>query len=86
MNLPCISTKVNGADEAIQHQSNGLLVAKKDVSELFHAMHRLTTDLKMRQQMSQEARASVIPKYQQTTVWQAHLTFYQNCLNDLQKA
>ena len=86
MNLPCISTKVNGADEAIQHQSNGLLVAKKDVSELFHAMHRLTTDLNMRQQMSQEARASVIPKYQQSTVWQAHLDFYQQALNHVQTA
>lgn len=84
MELPCIASKVNGADEVIQHQKNGLLVSKKDVSELYHAMHRLCTDETMRKHMSEAARASVLPKYHQATVWQAHLDFYQQALNHVQ--
>jgi glycosyltransferase involved in cell wall biosynthesis len=83
MDLPCIATMVNGAEEAIQHQHNGLLVPKKDISALYQAMHRIATDNELRKSMSQNARASVLPKYEQSVVWAAQKAFYEQCLNNL---
>ena len=60
--LPVIATRVGGADELVDENSSGLLVPPGDPIALADALHRMSIDAAMRQQMGaagrQRARAA----------------------------
>lgn len=49
--LPCISTRISGIPELIQHEVTGLLVEQQDVAGLSTALHRLATDPELRSKL-----------------------------------
>ena len=77
MGLPCIVTDVNGATDAIQNGTNGLIIPKRDIDALYEAMHKLYLDEELRMSMSKNARPMVIEKFNRPDIWRATLEMYQ---------
>ena len=77
MNLPSIVSDINGCNEIITHQHNGLLIKVKSQEAIFEAMQTLFLDKEVVQQMRACARDEVVAKYEQHTVWNAILQEYQ---------
>lgn len=79
MQLPCIVSNINGCNEIITNNVNGLIVSVKNIDELYIAMTELTSksheDLGL---MGQKSRKEIIEKYDQYFVWNSLLKEYNN--------
>ena len=80
MNLPCIVTNINGCNEIISHNYNGLIIPVKKVTELSDAMKELSINTELRTELVQNSRPNIITKYQQQVVWEALLEEYNQLL------
>ena len=63
MELPCVSTWVNGIPELISNGENGLLVAASDVEGLAAAIERLMQDQDLRERLGKAGRRKVLMQY-----------------------
>jgi glycosyltransferase involved in cell wall biosynthesis len=81
MQLPCIATDINGCNEIIQHEKNGLLIPPKDTEALYEAMHRMIAHPAERSQRAQQARQDIVAKFRREFVWQSLREEYQTLLN-----
>ncbi|OOG64591.1 glycosyltransferase family 4 protein [Flavobacterium sp. A45] len=77
MRLPSIVTNINGCNEIIEHQKNGILIPPKDCNALFTAMKEIITDTNLRNYLQQNARPMVVSRFEQIVVWEALLAEYQ---------
>lgn len=77
MNLPSIVTNINGCNEIIEHNHNGLIIAAKDKGTLFNAMNELLNKTSLLKKLQLNARKSIITRYQQQVVWDALLKEYE---------
>lgn len=81
MELPSIVTNINGCNEIIQHQKNGLIIEPKDVDALYAAMEKLLTDSVLRQSLAEQSRTDVVRLFDQQIFWnnlkQAYFTLLQ---------
>ena len=59
LGVPVITTTAGAAGEIITHRHNGLLVPPEDIPALRHALQTLLSNLPLRTQLSQAARATV---------------------------
>lgn len=75
--LPCIATDINGCNEVIQSEHNGLLVAPKSMSALLAAMRRILEEEKLYQSMRQHARGLIEKNFRQHVVWEAIRACYE---------
>ena len=75
MELPAIVTDINGCNEIITHQQNGLIVPVKDTKALEQAMEELIINSALYQRLKNTARESIAP-YEQQKVWNALLEEY----------
>lgn len=82
MNLPCVVTDINGSNEIIIHQQNGLIVPAKDSKNLSRAMYDLSSDKQLYHHLKNNSRPNVDLKYKQSIVWDALLKEYQNLTNE----
>jgi glycosyltransferase involved in cell wall biosynthesis len=64
MELPCVSTLINGIPELIQQDVSGLLVPPSNIERLATALTCLVDDPLLRATMGKNARLRVIEKYQ----------------------
>jgi glycosyltransferase involved in cell wall biosynthesis len=64
-NLPCIVTDINGCNEIIEHEVNGLIIPAKDENMLYAAMERLLIDRPLYLQLKSKARKMIVERYQQ---------------------
>ena len=76
MGLPSIVTDINGSNEIVVVDQNGLIVPPRQVEPLVQAMTTLADDSKMRQAMASRARKMVADRYDCTLVRQALYDFY----------
>ena len=76
MGLPVIVTDVNGADEIITNNENGLIVPRRDKEALYRAMQILASDGNLRGKMSKVSRSMITSRFDQKDVWQATLEMY----------
>lgn len=76
MELPAIVTDINGCNEIITHQQNGLIVPVKDTKALEQAMEELIINSALYQRLKNTARKSIAP-YEQQKVWNALLEEYE---------
>ena len=81
MGIPCIVTDINGCNEIIQSEYNGLLVDAKDVNTLRRAMKRFLVDTALSKKLSRSARASVIEKYDRHKFHELLLSEYNEMLD-----
>lgn len=82
MELPAIVTDINGCNEIIQHNHNGIIIPPKDTTALTHAMQQLIDDPTFCQSLAQNARPSITSRYEQQVVWDALLAEYQLLLSE----
>lgn len=71
MGLPSIVTDINGCNEIIAHEINGLIIPVKDQNALKLAMERLLNDAELFERMKEVARPMIVNRYDQKVVWEA---------------
>ena len=76
MGLPSIVSNINGCNEIIKHQKNGLIIPVKNEKALFDAMKVLSNDVILNQKLTNNARKCIVSKYQRSVVWDALLEEY----------
>ncbi|MDE1175187.1 MAG: glycosyltransferase family 4 protein [Edaphobacter sp.] len=64
MEIPCVSTSINGIPELIHDGCDGLLVAPSDVEGFTAALARLMDDAALRVQLGKAGRTQVLGKYE----------------------
>ena len=81
--LPSIVTNINGCNEIVEHENNGLIIPVKDAPALENAMRRLVEDTPLYVRLQRNARKMIVDRYEQQHFWSILLTEYQHQL-DLQ--
>ncbi len=77
MGLPSIVTNINGCNEIIDADKNGIIIPVKDESAIFDAMEKMLKDSILLSEMKQNARAMIVSRYEQEVVWKALLAEYK---------
>ena len=75
--LPCVVTDINGCNEIIKEEENGLIIPAKDVDSLESAMKRLMQDEDLYLHMKKQARRMIVERYEQQLLWNIILKEYQ---------
>ncbi|WP_431157699.1 glycosyltransferase family 4 protein [Winogradskyella poriferorum] len=78
MGKACIVSNINGCNEIIIPEYNGLIVPKKNSEKLKEAIQTLILDISLIKTMSKNARKNVIEKYQRKVVWNEILKLYNS--------
>ena len=79
MGLPCIVTNINGCNEIIEANINGLIIPVKQESAIFDAMNEMLTDPIKYSVLKKNARPMILSRYEQEVVWAAILKEYEKC-------
>lgn len=85
MGLPSIVSDINGCNEIIVEEKNGLIVPAKNVSELTSAMKSLSNNRILYSKLQQNSREMIIKRYEQKIIWEALLKEYQKHLETYKK-
>lgn len=78
MGLPSVVSDINGCNEIIIENENGLIVPTKNVEILQEKMLNLVQNKDLYQKMKQNSQRMIENRYEQLTVWKALLEEYQN--------
>lgn len=78
MSLPAIVTDINGCNEIIKNESNGLIIPVKSKDALRVAMERFINEVALKDQLSKSARREISLKYERNVFWQHLLEEYRN--------
>jgi glycosyltransferase involved in cell wall biosynthesis len=78
--LPCIVTDINGCNEIIEPEVNGLIVPVKDSTALQNAMNRLISDGVLYAQLKNNSRRLIVERYDQAHFWSLLLKEYHEQL------
>src|SRR5690554_7901 len=82
MNLPSIVSNINGCNEIITHNVNGLIVPSKNTKALGDAMRLMMDDDSLYMQLKSKARDLIASRYERQRVWDALLEEYESQLNN----
>lgn len=82
MFLPSIVTNINGCNEIIEQDKNGVIIESKDEDALYQAMEDFILNPKKVCAMAQYCRTMIEEKYDQKIVWSALLNEYRTLLNE----
>jgi glycosyltransferase involved in cell wall biosynthesis len=77
MNLPSIVTNINGCNEIIIDNQNGLLIPVKDGNAVLQAIKKIHSDSDLCKKLQQNARQLIVSRYEQHVVWNAILEEYR---------
>ncbi len=80
MGLPGIVSDINGCNEIIVEDENGMIVPPKDEEALCQAMMKLVHDSEYRVRMASKSREMICTRYEQRVVWEALLEEYERLL------
>ncbi|HEY4324223.1 MAG TPA: glycosyltransferase family 4 protein [Mucilaginibacter sp.] len=81
MGLPCIATDINGCNEIIEHNVNGILIKPKNIDELIASVLHLYRNPDERNMMSKNAISLITKEFDQQYIWSELLLFYKSHLN-----
>ncbi len=76
--LPAIVTNINGCNEIIEHEKNGLIIPVKDAAALQKAMETLLTNQSLYLHLKANARRLIVERYDQQQLWNLLLNEYQD--------
>lgn len=76
--IPLVATNINGCNEIIQNNVNGILVNKKDKRDLFNGIEKFIVDTKYHQMIKNNVRESIVSKYNQKYFLNELLSEFQN--------
>ena len=80
MELPCIVTDINGSNEIIIENKNGLIVPPKNAKAFPKAMTELLNNKELYEYLQLNSRTLIANRYQREEVWKALLNEYNNLL------
>lgn len=86
MRLPSIVTDINGCNEIIIPNQNGIIIPAKDEKALLQAMQKLLNDRDLLFMLKNNSRRLIKERYEQTQVWKAILAEYQRITNNFMNA
>jgi glycosyltransferase involved in cell wall biosynthesis len=78
---PIVATSVGGNVESVTHEREALLVAPADVTALQHAIHRLLTDKKLREDLGRAAYNRFKQKFTTETMVRKTADWMLHCAN-----
>ncbi|WP_323758225.1 glycosyltransferase family 4 protein [Roseivirga sp.] len=78
MGIPCIVSDINGCNEIIINEANGLLIPPKNVEAIRIAILRLVEEPTLRDALKQKARGMIVERYDQKFLWEALHIEYQD--------
>lgn len=81
MGLPSIVTHINGCNEIITQDVNGIIIPVKDSKSLQDAMVSLLNDKEKRLSLAAHSRSTIVDRYERQQVWDAILQEYQRLLS-----
>lgn len=77
MELPSIVSDINGCNEIIENNKNGIIIPVKNENAIFEAMKKMVNNPEFTNQLKQNTRMNIIEKYEQKIVWDALLKEYK---------
>ncbi|NJW53421.1 glycosyltransferase family 4 protein [Salinimicrobium oceani] len=77
MGLPSIVTDINGCNEIIRDEENGLIIPVKDQGALLFAIKKLAIDNELRQKLATNSRSVITAKYERKVFWSLLLEEYR---------
>lgn len=80
MGLPSIVTDINGCNEIIISNENGVIIPSKDEEALYQAMENFLLHPEIVQHMAEKARPLIATRYDQKMVWEALLKEYKRII------
>lgn len=81
MGLPIIASEINGCDEIVIPQVNGMLIKVKDMQAILQAMETIQ-EQRLLAKLKANVRESIVKRYQRDTMWKIILAEYNNQLKD----
>jgi glycosyltransferase involved in cell wall biosynthesis len=82
MNLPAIVSNINGCNEIIINNKNGIIILPKNEDKLYKAMCLLYSDEQLRDNLILQSRELIVSRYNQKIVWQSILNEYKQLENN----
>jgi glycosyltransferase involved in cell wall biosynthesis len=83
MGLPSIVTDINGCNEIIIDNENGLIIPVKNASALQLAMQKIVEHTEFYESLKKNARKRIVETYEQKVVWEAILAEYLSIENNV---
>jgi glycosyltransferase involved in cell wall biosynthesis len=77
MNLPSIVSNINGCNEIIIANKNGLIIPVKNEEAIYNAMKELATNSSLFNELKNNSRQMITSRYDQKLVWEAILSEYR---------
>jgi glycosyltransferase involved in cell wall biosynthesis len=77
MNLPCIVSNINGCNEIIINEYNGIIVEKKNIDTLQNAMYRIHNDRNLYDILRKNSRPSIEKRFERNYFWEELLKEYK---------
>lgn len=81
MNLPSIVTNINGCNEIIIDNKNGIIIEPKDELSLYNAMKLVLNNPELLYSLKQNSRQMIVSRYNKDIVWEAILNEYSKFAN-----
>ena len=81
MGLPCIVSNINGCNEIIMEEVNGMIVPVKNVKQLQEKMFLLSQDRELYTRLQLNSRKIIIERYEQAIVWEGILNEYKELIS-----
>jgi len=78
MGIPSIVSNINGCNEIIENNVNGIIVPVKDVHSLTDAMRYLIDNKDARHRIASACRNIIVSHYSQAYIWEQILEEYKN--------
>lgn len=76
--LPSIVTNINGCNEIVENEVNGLIIPSKSEDALYVAMERLLTDKNLYSKLKLNARRMIVERYERRVMWNLLLNEYNS--------
>ncbi len=76
MGLPSLVSDINGCNEIIEHEVNGLIYPVKDEKAILVAMETIVTDDDLRDRLKEKARPMITSRFERIEIWKALLDEY----------
>ncbi|MBI3217909.1 MAG: glycosyltransferase family 4 protein [Bacteroidetes bacterium] len=77
LEIPCIVSDINGCNEIIENQVNGIIVPAKESSSLLNAMKLLANNAELRTTFAQKSRTHLVANFDQNYLWNQLLEEYR---------
>ena len=81
MELPSIVTDINGCNEIIKNNENGMIISVKNKDQIYNALLKLMADLSLYNKLKSQAREYIVQRYDQKLIWNAILAEYRELTN-----